>query len=278
MFLEDFITEKILQIKHDEDIKLKMLLTRLYDAKEAGQLRVAGFMSGGGTNLIKILGHEQRLKEERGESPFHVAVILSDNHKSNASGIGANFGIPAFIYDLESFCSHRGKPLKDMTAREEYERECLKVLNEFECAVAAYAGYMRKATSAFVNSFLGVNVHPADLTLRNPDGKPRYRGEHVVRDALQAGEKTIKSTTHIVAEKVDCGSILMVSEPLDVKYPIPGDVIDRIANYYQDALKAKGDWVIFPKTLEYIADGRFARDEKGNLYFDGKPIPDGLAA
>ncbi|MBU3913779.1 MAG: formyl transferase [Nanoarchaeota archaeon] len=253
-----------------------MSLIRLYNAAEVSQLRVAGLMSGSGTNLRKIIEHEQRLKEQRGLSPYHVSVIFSDTPKSKAGEIGADFGIPVFIYDLDSFCKKRGKPSKDMDTRKEYERECMRVLNEFECAVAAYAGYMRKATSVFVNSFLGVNIHPADLTIKSPDGKPRYRGDHVVKDAIQAGEKVIRSTTHLVADKVDCGSILMVSAPLPINYPISDSMLDKIAGHYQDALKERGDWIIFPRTLEYIADGRYARDKKGILYFDGEKIPNGV--
>jgi len=252
-----------------------MKLTKLYNAAEAGQLRVAGFMSGSGTNLIKIIEHEQILEQARGESPFHVAVIFSDNPKSKAIEIGAKFAVPVVIHDIESFYRQREMPIKDMGTRAEYERECLRALKGFECAVAAYAGYMRRATPVFVNSFLGVNVHPADLTLKTPDGRPRYRGDHAVKDAIQAGEPSIRSTTHIVIEKVDCGPILMVSAPLEITYPIPDD-IDQVAGQYQNALKEKGDWVIFPSTLEYIANGRYARDEQGRLYFDGKEIPQGV--
>ncbi len=253
-----------------------MALVKLYDASEVGQLRVAGFMSGSGTNLRKIIEHEQMLKKERGESPFHVSVIFSDNYKSKASEIAADFGIPAFIYDMDSFYKQRGKPLKDMNTRREYERECLRVLNEFECTAAAYAGYMRKATSAFVHSILGVNVHPADLTIKGNDGRPKYRGDHAVRDAIQAGEKSIRSTTHLVTEKVDCGPILMVSAPFPVVHPISDEILGEMAGRYQDALKERGDWVIFPRTLEYIADGRFAIDEQRRVYFDGKEIPQGV--
>ena len=94
--------------------------------------------------------------------------------------------------------------------------------------------------------------------------------------SLQAGEKELRSSTHIVTDDVDCGPILMVSEPLQVNYPISHDIIDRMADHYQDALKETGDWMIFPMTLEFIAKGRYARDERGNLYFDNQPIPQGV--
>lgn len=237
-------------------------------------MNVAGFMSGKGTNLIKIIEHEQKLAQERGKSPYHVAVIFSDNSKSKAVEISSRFAIPAFTYDLQAFCAKKGASIKDMQARSEYERECVKVIDAFDCGVAAYAGYMRKATPVFVNSFLGINVHPANLTIKREDGKPKYRGDHVVLDAIEAGEKEIRSTVHIVDEKVDCGNILMISAPV----PIPQGYDKLLPAYqYQDMLKEVGDWVIFPRTLEYIADGRFAADDgMHNLYFDGKPIPNGV--
>jgi len=251
-----------------------MTLT-LYQYFGSGQLQVAGFMSGKGTNLVKIIEHEEKLKRERGKSPYHVAVIFSDNHQSKASEIGARFGVPVFVYDLEGFCARKGVSVKDMNAREKFETECVKVLSQFGVSVAAYAGYMRKATPVFVNSFMGINVHPADLTIKREDGKPKYRGDHAVLDAINAGETEIRSTTHLVAEKVDCGGILMVSAPVHVVQPIRENLVEKEADKYQDALKQVGDWVIFPKTLEYMADGRFSHS-CGRLYFDNQPIPNGI--
>ena len=44
----------------------------------------------------------------------------------------------------------------------------------------------------------------------------------------------------------------------------------------QSRLKKHGDWQIFPKTIQYVADGRFSRDENDELYFDEKLIPFGV--
>ncbi|MFH1212413.1 MAG: formyltransferase family protein [Candidatus Woesearchaeota archaeon] len=253
-----------------------MALTKLHDPAKSGQLRIAGFMSRTGSNLTKIIEHEHRLKMERGMSPFHVPVIFTDNWKSDAAKIGADFGIPVFNYDLEGFCRQRNLPVTDMDARRDFELFCSFVLKPFCCTAAAYAGYMRKATPVFVNAYLGVNVHPADLTLLGADGRPKYRGAHAVRDAIAAGETELRSSTHLVTGAVDCGPVLMVSPSVTVRGNIDYDILDRLAKAFQDALKEKGDWVIFPKTLEYIADGRFARDETGQLYFDGREIHAGL--
>jgi len=254
-----------------------MVLTRIFDSRKLGPMKVAGFMSGKGTNLIKIIEHERALVKSTGLSPYQVAVIFSDNSESNAVKIGKEFAIPTFVYDLEAFCAKKKVSVKDMTVRAKYEQQCLEVLKTFECPVAAYAGYMRKATPVFVDAFLGVNVHPADLTIKGENGKPKYRGDHTVLDAILAGEKEVRSTTHLVENKVDCGPILMVSAPVKIAYhPVRSEIEGNLADKYQDKLKEAGDWVIFPKTLEYMASGRFALDDKGDLYFDEKPIPNGV--
>lgn len=45
---------------------------------------------------------------------------------------------------------------------------------------------------------------------------------------------------------------------------------------HQNRLKEIGDWVIFPRTLEFLADGRYSQDDQRKLYFDGKEIPQGV--
>jgi len=254
-----------------------MVLEQLHNPNRV--MNVVGCISRKGTNLVKIIEHERGLEMAAGKSPYHVAVIFSDNPRSNANEIGSRFAIPVFTYDLEAFCARRGVDIKNMDARAEYEERCVNVLDQFDVNAAAYAGYMRKATDVLTNSFLGINVHPADLSIKRQDGKPKYRGDHAVLDALNAGEKQIRSTTHIVEKDVDCGGILMISAPVNVKYnpaelSTPGKEVT--ASRYQDKLKEVGDWVIFPRTLQYIAEGRYATDENKNLYFDGKPIPDGV--
>ncbi len=257
-----------------------MQLAKLYNP-ENGQMRVVGLMSGSGTNLRKIIEREREVEYEDGECPYKVVAIFTDNPQSNAGQIGSEYGILVVVNDANKFYSRRNKPMTDMDVRQEFDYETVNALSSFEATVAAYAGYMLKATEVLVDAFLGVNVHPADLSILNPDGTRKYVGDHAVRDAILAGEKYIRSTTHIVEPKVDAGRILMVSRPVEVVLdgsfdPGNKDLVDRVASEHQDQLKKVGDWSIFPLTLLNMAEGLHAKNADEKLYFKGKPIPCGI--
>ena len=53
-----------------------MTLKELYHP-ESGRMRVAGLISGSGSNLRKIIENGRRLEAEEGRSPYKVVVILS---------------------------------------------------------------------------------------------------------------------------------------------------------------------------------------------------------
>ena len=256
-----------------------MTLKELYHP-ESGRMKIAGLMSGSGSNLRKIIEHGRAIESREGRSPYQVVVIFSDNFKSNAIQIGREYRIPVVVRDLGTFYEERGKPRKDLTVREEFDERTVELLKPFNVDVAAYAGYMSIATSVLINAFLGVNVHPADLSVM--DGtKRKYTGDHAIRKAILAGEKQLRASTHIIEQQVDYGRILMVSQPLAVTLPEDFDAnnkdqIDSISDEHQNRLKEVGDWVIFPRTLEYLANGRYSQDEQGLLYFDNEPIPQGL--
>ncbi len=254
-----------------------MTLQPLYDSKK-GIMQVAGLMSGSGTNLRRIIEQEVYLRQNS-SSPYHVAVIFSDTPESNAATIGKEHDIPVVVNDKKLFYKNRGKPLRDLTVRAEFDSLTVEMLKPYNINVAAYAGYMSIATMPLINAFLGINVHPADLSILNEQGKPKYVGDHVVRDAILAGEKNIYSTTHIISGDVDCGQILMVSSPIEVilenfDSTVPQNVVDAEKSN-QDRLKKDGDWIIFPKTILDIAQGRFSF-YRGVLCYDEKPVPHGL--
>ena len=244
-----------------------MALKELYHP-ESGRMRVAGFISGSGSNLVKIIEHEKKIESGEGISPYQVAVIFSENPESNAESIGEEFGIPVIVRDMSEFYMEKEKPRRDLEARKEFDEETVRLLNPHGIDVIAYAGYMSIATDPLIEAFLGVNVHPADLSIMEED-KRKYTGAHAVRDAILAGETEIKATTHLIEPEVDYGKIFMISQPVIVDSNLSPDE-------NQSRLKEAGDWIIFPRTLEHLSDGKYSQDEGGNLYFEDRPIPFGV--
>lgn len=252
-------------------------------------MRVAGFVSGSGTNLVRILEHERRLDAARGKSPFHVIVIFTDNAASNAVAIGERFEIPVVVNDIMEFYRSRGHADKrDLSLRPAFDERTLELLREISIDVVALAGYMSIVTRPLLECFAGrmINVHPADLCVR--DGHRRlYTGARAVDVAIAAGERALRSSVHIVREAVDYGEVLLRSAPVPVELPsgtIAADLakserkadLRHIADEHQTRLKERGDWEIFPRALEWIADGRYGFDETGCLYFDGARAPSGV--
>ncbi len=260
-----------------------MVLHPLYDPSK-GQMRIAGLMSGSGSNLRKIIEFEHTLQQERGIAPFHLALIFSDRYNSNAALIGKDHDLPVIIRDIAGFYKKKGRPFRDLEARAEFDADTAQRLTQEGIRIAAFGGYMSIATAPLTNTVLCVNVHPADLRLMNGD-KRRYTGDEAVRDAILDGEKTLRSSTHLIEDpektQVDYGRLFMVSEPLPVAL-LEGfdrndsEQVKTVTNAHQDQLKKVGDWVIFPRTLFHIAQGDFAFDEAGVLHFKGQPIPQGV--
>lgn len=253
-------------------------LKPLFDPQAAGRpLRVAAFMSGSGTNIRRLL--------ERKSPHYEIAFIFSDvaHEKCQGQNISREYGLPYFAYDTRRF--HELKGIKrtvatpeGLAARREYDQVAAKILAAFAVDIIALGGYM-----SFLTLSGGVNVHPADLSLTDDSGNRRYVGDDAVYDAIMAGEKELRSSTLWIDQGVDSGPLLMVSEALAVDLPAPlielkddAERLRTLADEHQERLKERGDWVVFPLTVELIGQGRLALDEKGVAHLDGKPYPQGV--
>lgn len=264
-----------------------MDLIPIFNPKKAGRpMRVAAFMSGSGTNIVKLLKAEEALKAAEGISPFQVVFIFSDRSDGSCQGerIACEKGIPYISYDIRTF--HRTRGLKrtvtdpeGMEARREFDRTAEHLIRSFDIDVVALGGYMSYTTLRKC-----VNVHPADLSILTPEGRRKYVGDRAVADAIAGGERVLRSSTIWTDKGVDTGPLLMVSEAVPVNLPEPLDDLLRdkerfmkAADMNQQRLKEVGDWRIFPKTVEMIARGRFALDQDGcGVYVDGRPVPNGF--
>jgi folate-dependent phosphoribosylglycinamide formyltransferase PurN len=264
---------------------MHMTLTPIFDPKEKGRaMRVAAFMSGSGTNVIRCIERQRALEKEPRGSPFRVVFLFSDRSdgKSGGEQIARDAGIPYISYDIRRFHELKGlqrttSTPEGMAARREYDATASRLVDAFGIDLIVLAGYM-----SYLTLNRCVNVHPADLSILTPNGKRRYVGDHAVEDAIASGETSLRSSTIWTDEGVDTGPLLMVSDPLPVELPSPlPDLLEnkltfrKVVEEHQKRLKEIGDWNILPLTIEMIARGRFSLDKHGNVYVDGRPFPQG---
>ena len=254
---------------------------------DSRKMRLALFISGSGTNGLKII---ERSMEQ--DSNYEVTLIFSDikDERINRSGekmcrakdIAGENGIAYEYVDIRDFYAERGLKRTDLSIRPDFDRLVLDKLRGYELDLIANAGYMSIMTPLLLGEYKGkiVNVHPADLSIM--DGpKRKYVGIHVVEEAILAGEPEIRSTTHIVRKEVDHGEILLISEPVKISLPVSIEELTddkelrgNLVSDYQNQLKIRGDWVIYPMTIQMISEGRFGLGPDG-VYLDGETIPNG---
>ncbi len=257
-------------------------LTLLHDPAE-GQLLILALMSGSGTNLEKILEKQKELEQQLGKdkAPYKVVGIFADTYDCRAIEIGTANNLPVRTIDIDKFYRARGRKDRrddpDKTIRCEFDGKLVEATKDWGAKAAAYAGYMSLASPVLVNAYLGVNVHPGDLSVVDERiGKKAYiGGGHIPsKKAIKAGETQLRATTHLIERDLDQGRIFMLSAPLDVPFPEGfdmnnDDALTALAKECQNTLKVMGDWEIFPRTLQYIAEGKYARDNAGDLWFRG---------
>jgi folate-dependent phosphoribosylglycinamide formyltransferase PurN len=263
----------------------------IYTPNSKEKMRVSCFMSGSGTNTRKII--EQ---SHRPDASYKVVLIFTDVKDSTlnkdgsktckALDIAKENGIAYECIDIiDYYLEHGHKSKKDLSLRPGFDELVVKKIEPYKIDLIVLGGYMSIQTRPLLERYNSriINVHPADLTIKVQNER-KYVGIHTVRDAILEGETTIRSTSHIVREKVDNGEILVVSKPIPVLLP-PNVAPERlreekelrniVVEEHQNRLKKEGDWVIYPLTTQMIGEGRFGL-KNSIVYLDGNPAPNGL--
>lgn len=194
------------------------------------------FGSGAGTTLRAVLAAQK----QDPCPPYQVKVLFTDR-PCQFQQIAKEENLPLI--------DHPWKP-----PREEYDRIGLELLRKYApIDMILLAGYMRLFSpiwlSAFPNRIL--NIHPADLTALDHNGKRRYVGANAVYDALSQGEKQTRSTAILIDANVDEGPILASGPwvPYEGEYPIT----QERAKAHQEKQKALSDWPVCIAALKLLA-------------------------
>jgi len=127
--------------------------------------------------------------------------------------------------------------------RNDYFKEMLGLIKPFNPDIILLSGFMLEITEPVLGYCPIINVHPADLTIKGNDQKPKYTGDDAVKMAIKDGQRYTASTIHFVEKEVDCGRIIYVSDPLLVEEGInPSDHQEKMKTMcdgpaYREALR-----------------------------------------
>jgi len=148
--------------------------------------RVAIFISGGGSNMVKLV------ESMTGDHPARPVLVLSNNAEAGGLAKAAEMGVPTAVVDHRPFKGDRE------AFQEALQAELVKAAPDILCL----AGFMRVLTASFVQNWQGrmLNIHPSLL--------PKYRGLHTHARALEAGDAEHGCTVHEVTPELDEGPIL----------------------------------------------------------------------
>lgn len=165
--------------------------------------RVAIFISGSGSNMLKLLD------SMTGDHPARACVVLSNEPAAKGLEHAEARGVPTEIVRHQPF---KGDP-------DAFGHAITGAIAHHAPDIICLAGFMRKLTADFVNPWRGhmLNIHPSLL--------PKYKGLDTHARVLAAQDKVHGCTVHEVTPVLDDGPILGQAEvPV-----LPGDTVDSLA-------------------------------------------------
>lgn len=192
------------------------------------KVKVAVFVSGGGTNLQAILDSANRGDIPNGE----IKLVLSNNPNAYALERAKAHGVKAVCVDKAEY-----KTL------DEREAKAIEILEEEGIDVIVLAGYLSILSENFTKRYANkiINVHPSLIPSFCGKG---YYGLKVHEAALDYGVKVTGATVHFVNEIPDGGKIIM-QKAVEIK---EGDT----AEILQKRVMQEAEWILLPAALEKV--------------------------
>ncbi len=194
------------------------------------KIKIAVFVSGGGTNLQALIDAEKRGEIKSGT----IALVLSDKPQAYALERAKNAGIPTAVLERKAFASQG-----------EYEDAIAALLKEKGIGLIVLAGFMRILGENFTKRFDRriINVHPSLIPSFCGEG---FYGLKVHEAALKKGVKVTGATVHFVNEIPDGGEIIMQKAVC----VLPGDTPEVL----QKRVMQEAEWIILPQATEYVCN------------------------
>ena len=193
-------------------------------------MKIAVFVSGGGTNLQAIID-----KIASGEiHDVEIAEVIASNDSAFAIVRATKAGIPT-------------KVISKKVLGDAYDEATLTELNRLGVELVVLAGFLSmlgpKTVAAYSNRI--INIHPALIPAFCGKGMHGIRPHEAV---LAKGVKVSGATVHFVNENYDEGPIIL-QKAVDV-------LQDDTPESLQKRIMVECEQVILPKAIQLIADGK----------------------
>lgn len=191
--------------------------------------KLAILISGSGSNL-------QALIDQFSQKDNKVIINCVISNKRNAYGLerAKKAGIRTHFVDHTQHGT-----------REKFDKELIKILNQYNPDLIVLAGFMRILSDIFVDKYLGriINIHPSLL--------PKYPGLDTHQKVIKNNDRLHGVTVHYVDKSLDggpvCGRSMLEVETTDVE-----ELQSQIH---------KLEHKLYPHIVSLIAEGKMTFDK-----------------
>ena len=195
-------------------------------------LKIAVCVSGGGTNLQAIIDGI----ENQTITNTEIKVVISNNKNAYALERAKQHGI-------EAVCI---RP-KDYESREAFNEDFLAKLDSYNVDLVVLAGFLVVIPPQMIVKYRNriINIHPSLIPSFCGTG---YYGLKVHEGVLSRGVKVTGATVHFVDEGTDTGPIIL-QKAVEVEQDDTPEILQR-------RVMEKAEWIIMPKAIDLIANGK----------------------
>ena len=195
-------------------------------------LKVAVLVSGGGTNLQAILD----AIDNGTITNAKVEVVISNNKNAYALERAKNHGIEALCISP-----------KDYGTRDAFNKAFLEKLDDCQPDLIVLAGFFVVIPKQMIEKYRNriINIHPSLIPSFCGTG---YYGLKVHEGVLSRGVKVTGATVHFVDEGTDTGPIIL-QKAVEVEQDDTPEILQR-------RVMEKAEWIIMPKAIDLIANGK----------------------
>ena len=195
-------------------------------------LKMAVLVSGGGTNLQAILDAMDNGIITNAE----ISAVISNNPGVYALKRAEARGIDAVCISPKSFEN-----------REAFNEALLAKIQSYGVDLVVLAGCLVVIPKIMVDAYPNriINIHPALIPAFCGTG---YYGLKVHEAALERGVKITGATVHFVDAGTDTGPIIL-QKAVEIREDDTPEILQR-------RVMEEAEWVIMPKAIDLIANGR----------------------